>query len=112
MTVKLPLPQDKKLTVVFRVEPGCLGPNGADLVEPFCPFAEKALASLDSDFVYWHIVPRTDKSLPEVEYKVGQKKLNHDQAAKYVAVFGKNLDEFEEHFHDQIAVLIDQYMQR
>ena len=35
----LPLSQDKKLTVVVRVESGCLGPNGSKHVEEFCSVA-------------------------------------------------------------------------
>ena len=52
MKTKLPLPQDKKLTVIFRLEPGCLGPDGEDHVEEFCKFAEKEVAPIDSDFVH------------------------------------------------------------
>ena len=109
MSLDLPLPMYKKLTVTFRVEPGCLGPDGADHIENFCKFAKKEVASLDSDFVRWIITPRYDKSLPETEYTTNNKRLDHDKAEKYLQVFSKELDDFEEHLQDKLSVLIDEY---
>ncbi len=110
MKTKLPLPQDKKLTVIFRLEPGCLGPEGEGHVEEFCKFAEKEVAPIDSDFVHWVILARHDKTLPETEYQVANKGLTHDQADRYLKMFEKSLDEFEEHLHDKIAILVDEYL--
>jgi len=110
MKINLPLSQDQKLTVVFRVESGCLGPKGQDHVEEFCIFVQKEVESIDSDFVHWEIVPRHDKFLPEMQYKVNNKKLTHDKAAKYLEMFKKNLDAFEEHLHEKLALLIDQHL--
>lgn len=112
MDYELPLPLYKKLTVTFRVEPGCLGPDGADHIEGFCKHAKKSVASLDSDFVRWVITPRYDKSLPETEYKTNNKRLSRDKAQLYLQVFDKNLDEFEEHLDDHLGELIDQYLGR
>jgi hypothetical protein len=112
MKDKLPLPQDKKLMVLFRVEPGCLGPDGVEHIEKFCLYAEAQVATMDSNFVHWEIVPRFDKNLPELEYKVHHKKLTHDKAAKYLSIFQKSLDEFEEHLNDKLAMLIDEYLER
>lgn len=112
MKNKLPLPLDKKLMVLFRVEPGCLGPDGIEQIEKFCQFAQNEVASIDADFVHWDIVPRFDKSLPELEYKVSHKKLSHDKAAKYLNIFKKCLDEFERHLNDKLASLIDIYLAR
>ncbi len=110
MKNKLPLPQDKKLTVIFRIESGCLGPQGGDHVTKFCDYAQKDVESIDSDFVHWEITPRLDKTLAEIEYKIGGKKLPHDKAAKYLGAFNKSLDEFEGHLNDRLTTLIDQYM--
>lgn len=112
MKNQLPLPQEKKLGVLFRVEPGCLGPAGKDHVDDFCRFAHKEVERIDADFVHWEIIPRYDKTLPETQYGVGNKRLNHDQAAKYLAIFNKQLDEFEGHFHDRLTQLIEQYLGR
>ena len=112
MKTKLPLPQDKKLTVLFRVEPGCLGPDGKDQIEEFCRFAQTEVESVDSDFVHWDIVPRYDRSLSEMQYKISNKKLTHDKAAQYLQMFKKSLDEFEGHLHEKLALLVDQYLGR
>lgn len=105
----LPLPQNKKLTVMFRVEPGSLGPQGKDHIGQFCAFAQKEVESIDADFVHWEIVSRDNKALPEMQYKIGNKYLTHDKAAKYLIAFNKDLDEFEGHLLEKLALLIDYY---
>lgn len=112
MTTSLPLSGEMKLTVIFRVEPGCLGPQGASLVDEFCLFAQHHVESLDSDYVIWSIIPRNDKTLAEVQYSVRGKKMTHAQAEKYLSLFGKSLDEFESHLDDRLAELIDKFMAR
>jgi hypothetical protein len=112
MTHVLPLPLYKKLTVTFRDEPGCLGPEGIIHIDGFCKFAKKEVARLNSDFVRWVITPRYDKTLLETEYKTNNKRLDHDKAEKYLRVFGKELDDFEEHLQDKLSILIDQYLGR
>ncbi|MCF6282620.1 MAG: hypothetical protein L3J28_10520 [Candidatus Polarisedimenticolaceae bacterium] len=112
MKENLPLPEDKKLVVVCRVEAGCLGAKGGDHIEAFCHFAQKEYAALGSDYIRWEIVPRHDKSLPEMQYRVNEKKISRDQAAKYLNVFKKKLGEFEDHMHDKLGGLIEQYLGR
>ena len=112
MKTKLPLSADKKLNVLFRIEPGCLGPEGVKHVEQFCCYAEKAVEKLDADFVHWEILPRFDKSLPEMEYHINRKRLSHDQAARYLELFNKELDEFEGHLNDNLGELIEKYLAR
>ena len=112
MSISLPLPSEKKLTIVYRVEPGCLGPKGASHVEDFCFFTQKEFERLDSDYIRWEIEPRNDKSLPELQYKINNKKLTHDKAARYLELFDKNLDEFESHLHNSFALQIEQYLGR
>lgn len=110
MSTKLPLPKNKKLNVIFRVEAGCLGPNGDDHVNDFCVFAQKETKPLDSDFVEWSIHPRADKSLPEMEYKLNNKKLTRDKTERFLALFDHKINEFEENFHEILADLIDEYL--
>ncbi len=105
------LPKEKKLTVTYRVEPGCLGPGGVDLIENFCLFAASEMKGIDSGFIHWNLVPRFDKSLPEMAYEVLGKRMTHQQAEKYLGVFGKNLDELEGHLTDKLAELISLYRQ-
>ena len=112
MKNNLSLPQDKKLTAVVRVELGCLGPDGSVHIEEFCGVAQKEIGPIYSDFINWEIVPRFDKSLPEIQYKIINKNLTLDQAEKYLALFNKNLDEFEGLMQEKLASLIDQYLTR
>lgn len=110
MSNSLPLQEDRKLAVTYRVEAGCLGPEGKNHIDEFCKFSQSALHSLDSDYIAWNIVHRKNKELPEMEYQVLEKMISHQQAEKYLAVFGKSLDDFEGHLSDQLATLIDQFM--
>jgi hypothetical protein len=106
----LPLQEDKKLIVTYRVEAGCLGPDGKNYIAEFCKFAQLALRTLDSDYIAWNIVHRKDKTLPEMQYDVIGKRMNHYQAEKYLAVFDKSLDEFEGHLSDKLTTLIHKFM--
>ena len=110
MKNSLPLPDNKKLFVTYRVESGCLGPDGEKHIVEFCDFALKHIQSLDADYITWNIVPRTNKKLAEMQYAVVGKKMNHLQAEKYLAVFDKSLDEFEGHLADKLALLINDFM--
>ena len=89
-----------------------MGPEGITLIDEFCRNAEKGVADLDAGFVKWLIMPRSPKTLPEIEYFVGEKKLNHDQADRYLRVFNKSLDEFEGHLHLRFSELITEFMQQ
>ncbi len=104
------IPEDKKLTVVFRVEPGCLGPEGAQYIDAFCEYSTQQFKCIDADCVIWKIVPRKDKKLPEVEYFALNKRLNTGQANTYLSVLEKDLDELEGHLHSSLATQIDAFM--
>ena len=110
MKDSLPLPENKKLSVTYRVEPGCLGPEGKSHIEEFCTYAQTNLETLDSDYVRWKIQPRNDKALPETSYHIVGRSMNHDQAEKQGTVVGKSLDEFECHLGDKMADFIDVYL--
>ena len=94
------------------MEPGCLGPDGNVLVEKFCSAALLEFEPIDSDFINWEVVPRFDKSLPEIEYKIINKSLTYDQTAKYLELFNKNLNEFEDYANEKLADLIEQHLER
>ena len=102
MKDSLPLSEDKKLSVIYRVEPGCLGPLGKSHISEFCNSAQTELSSLASDYIIWNIVPRNDKSLPELQYTLAEKRISHSQAEKYLAFFGEILDEFEGELADKL----------
>lgn len=111
MNIKLPLKEEQKLSVLYRIEAGCLGPDGEDHIDEFCMFGQPQVAPIDIDFVLWKLVPRQDKMLPEMHYSINGKVLDHVKAEKYLSLFGKNLDTFEEHLHDKLAQIIDDYLE-
>ncbi len=108
----MPLTPEKKLNVLYRVEPGCLGPDGIQQIEDFCRFAEIEVKTVDSELIHWEIVPRYDKKLDEMTYRVMGKKLSYQQAEKYLTIFDKSLDNFEEHLHEKLAELIEKFLGR
>lgn len=107
--MQTPSSANHTLTVMLRVEPGCLGPEGKDYVEEFCRFAQEKNETVD-EFVRWEIIPRHDKNLPEIQYKVANKNLSHEQATKYLEVFERDIDEFESELQDRLATFIDQFL--
>ncbi|MFB9887308.1 hypothetical protein [Balneatrix alpica] len=112
MKDSLPLPESKKLTVTYRVEPGSLGPLGKNLIDEFCAFAQNNVESLDADYIIWSIIPRNDKTLPEIQYNLLGKRISHEQADQYLSIFGKSLDEFEDHLDDRLTNLIDEFSEK
>ncbi|MBW8190220.1 hypothetical protein K0504_04150 [Neiella marina] len=107
-----PQPEQNKLTLTYRVEPGCLGPDGKDHIEGFCQFANRAVSTLDADFVNWQVIPRYDKSLPEMEFSVRGKSLPRSKAEQYLAAIDADLDEFEAHLGDALVRMIEAYRNR
>lgn len=107
-----PLAEDKKLLVIYRVEPGCLGPDGKNLIDAFCRFVQLNSQLQDGSVIRLNIVPRNSKSLPEIEYNVVGKRLSYAQAVRYLALFGKSLDGFEGHLGERIALFIEDFMSR
>lgn len=105
-------PENKKMTVLFRMEPGSLGPDGAQYVVEFCEFAQMQLQACAEMYIRWAIVPRLDKSLAEMEFQLSSKKLTTAKAGQYLAVFGENLDHFEEQLEDNLEAIINQYFGR
>jgi len=106
------LPSHKKLTVVYKMEPGCLGPNGVETIEGYCQFAQKEIASFNGQFVKWLIQPRFDKSLAEIEYQIDGKRLSSQMAAKYLSVFECDLDDFEEQYNNKLMDYIEIFLER
>lgn len=112
MTTNMTTSTDKKLLVKFRLEPGCLGPDGADHIVNFCEFAQNELKSINIDFAEWKLSPRFDKSLPEIEYSVLGKRLNMNQVSKYFKSFNQELADCEELLDEKLAMLIERYLNR
>lgn len=110
MNNKAVLQDSHKLTVLCRIEPGCLGPDGADLIDDFCRYAQSRVQLIDAAFVIWKLVARHDKTLPEMQYSISGKNLDHSRTERYLAHFNQQLADFEDHFHNRLAELIDDYL--
>jgi len=106
------VPELMKLNVLIRVEPGCLGPNGEELVDHFCRFAEPAFNLLDVGYVSWKLEPRRDKTLPEFEYLVNRKRLTEDQVSRYLALQNRPFDDFESDMNMQLLDSIEAFQSR
>lgn len=110
MSDKKAVPAAKKLTVIARVEPGSLGPDGVDKIEDFCRFANQNLETDGQRYTKWQIIPRYDKTLPEMEYYIQHKKLNPFQVTKYLSFFQSDVDLFEEDFYGHLTNCIERYL--
>jgi len=106
------LPLYKKLLVMYRIEPGCLGPQGTDYVEEFCVFAKKRLKDKHGHCLRWTIKPRYDKALPELEFQIKNGVVSRDNAAKYMDSFNIDIDAFEEELEESLADLVDAFFER
>ncbi|MDD1794235.1 hypothetical protein L4D06_16730 [Enterovibrio makurazakiensis] len=104
------VPDNMKLSVICRLEPGCLGPQGADKIDDFCQYITQEMQALNTDHIALDVVPRNDKSLPEMQFNVLGKKMTQDQAAKYLSSLDHSLDDFETALESKLEALIDQYM--
>lgn len=98
------------LAILYRIEPGCLGPQGVDDVEDFAIVAQKYFNLTCVDRISWEVVPRYNKRLAEFQYSVAGKGLDREQAATLLKAYSLKLDEIEERFEDKLPELIDQFI--
>jgi len=103
---------NRRLLVQFRLEAGCLGPNGTDHIVDFCDFALAEIKPLNADFIEWEIMPRLDKLLPEIEYRLSGKRLNINQVSKYFQSFNHQLADFEALLDEKLTMSIEHYLNR
>ncbi len=104
------LPQEKRLFVLFRLEPGCLGPTGIELIEKFCDYANDQIAHLP--YAQFKFVPRYDKTLPEWEYTISGKNLDPNKVATYLQAFDQQKTEFEDNLEMQLTEYIESFLNR
>lgn len=100
------------LEVIYRVEPGCLGPQGKDYIEDFCKFSQPLVTAHTAGFMRWILVPRFDKSLPEMQCTLAGRSLTAAQAARIFAMYQADADSLEAELNEQLTLLIDQYFGR
>ena len=101
---------DKKIRLMYRIEPGCLGPQGAEHIEDFCRYANKHIKSpFYAQFVF---LPRYDKTIDERQYSVNSRNLSLVQARAYLKHFDIDIEEFEEQLDELLTKAIDLYFKR
>lgn len=101
-----------KVTIVVRIEPGCLGPTGKDYVEEFCAFAAPVFSKINASFLNWQLTPRYDKSLPEIQYYLNSNSVPDEKAGQYLEIFGSNISSIEEDISAKLTISIDKFFQR
>ena len=101
-----------KITVICRVEPGCLGPDGVNHVEAFCKLGQKEFDAIDPESIDWEIVPRFDKTKPEIQYQLKGRYLNEQQSELYLKALGKDPEAFEEALFKQLTLSVNHYFGR
>lgn len=100
------------IVILYRLEPGCLGPDGRQYITEFCQFAAPLLASQTPVFMRWQLEPRFDKTLPEWQCYFHGKLLNEAQAARLLGHFGADVDGLIEQLNEHLTLMIDQYFGR
>lgn len=100
------------LEVIYRVEPGCLGPDGTAYIEDFCQFAQPLVTAHTAGFMRWILTPRFDKSLPEMQCMLAGRTLNPVQVQRYFSLYAADPQQLEIELNDQLTLLIDQYFGR
>ena len=112
MNSELNIPKEKKLTILYRIEPGCLGPDGKLEIDEFCLFASTKITDMKLMFVNCTIEPRNDKTLPELQFYLLGKHISYDQAKLYMHKFERDIDVFFEDLDDRLANYIDEFIQK
>jgi len=98
-----------KINGCLRLEPGCLGPQGDELIHGFCQFANEQLEMADDSLVDWRIVPRANKNLDEFEYHYKERRLPPAMADKLFEELQQPRESIEETFYSDLLFLIEQY---
>lgn len=106
------LPNEKKMSVIFRMEPGSLGPDGLQYIDEFCTFAQAQLQACAAYYLNFFIEARIDKSLPEMSFILGNKSLNQHQVEKYLSLFEEDYAHFEDQLETNLESIVDQFFGR
>ena len=106
------LPDEKKMAVIFRMEPGSLGPDGLEYIDEFCIFAQTQLQACAVYYLNFFIEARIDKTSPEINFVLGNKNLNQTQVEKYLALFDEDYAHFEDELETNLEAIVDQFFGR
>ena len=112
MNTVVSIPEEKKLLLIYRVEPGCLGPDGISYIKDFCKHAGDTFTNHHSNYVVYQFIPRYDKFLAEMEFSINNQRLSEKKASQYMSLFAQTLEGFEEDLQNQLTSLIDMFFGR
>jgi hypothetical protein len=112
MNTVVSIPAEKKLLLTYRVEPGCLGPDGMSYINDFCKHAGDAFINHHSNYVVYQFIPRYEKSLAEMEFSINNQRLSEKKAGQYMSLFAQTLEGFEEDLQNQLTSLIEMFFDR
>lgn len=62
-----------------------------------------------SHYINWIILPRPNKSIPEIQFQLLGKNLNVEQADQYLARFDESVEELENYISEVVAFSINLY---
>jgi len=99
-------------TVICRIEPGCLGPEGHSHIDDFCDFLKNNVAFKEHNIAQWEFLPRDSISAPEIQYKIVDKNLSHSMAERYLSAIDNNIDKFEDDLNNKLVTLVEEYFDR
>lgn len=106
------LPEDRKLTITYRVEPGTLGPDGASHIEAFCQFLTERLQGFYPEVIQLKVVPRYDKQRPEKQFSIANKQISLTQATVYLDTLALDIDQIDDELDEQTSQLVDDFFQQ
>jgi len=104
------VPEHLRLNITLRIEAGCLGPKGDSLLDDFCKVAQKQFDNIRPHFINWKVLPRRDKSLPEIQFQIEQRNLNRHQTNSYLKSFDEDVDKFEDYISEVIAFSVNVFL--
>ena len=107
--MELPLQDNKKLLIVYRLESNCLGLQGDSQIDDFCAHLTKNILPVHSSFIKWTVLPRLNVDEKEIEYLLDSKLLSLKQTSKYLANFDKNIADLEGEISDLILNQVEHY---
>jgi hypothetical protein len=96
------------LELRFRLEPGCLGPDGKHYIEAFCQLINRLHFSVSG--IQLSVFPRYDKSLSESEFLLEGKLISSSQAQKLLSLTQHSITDIEDSIDDFITTKIEQFM--
>ncbi len=99
-----------RLHILYRVEPGCLGPEGARYIDDYCVYANQHIPALP--YATFEFVPRNDKSLPEWEFSLNKKSLSDSHVTKYLNLLNTDVDTLDDYVCEHLANTIDTFLGR